>query len=552
MPEWKPHDKQVKFIRIPPTIKEGFYGGAASGGKSEILIVLPILYGFHQIPGFKGLLLRRTYGELDEELVIRSKEYYTSTGGVYTGGDQRRWKWPAYDSYIKFGHAQHEQDIRRYDTTEYQYIAFDELTSFTEFQYTYMFSRLRSAIPGLIPICRSASNPGNVGHGWVRKRFVEPYPQGGRIIYDQLTKTKRIYIPATVMDNPYIMEADPDYINTLQILPEAEKRAKLYGDWWTFTGQAFDEWRIDPFPGEPANAQHVLKTKDDLTTEDIKKGREVEVFDIPAWWPRLLIIDWGFAANLYAVWGAISPDKRLYIYREYMGKKLKVDEWAVDVRNLSVGETLADVILDSTCFEELGEDQTVAEQFQFYSKMIPRPADKGRGSRISGKVLLQDFIRWMPKKKLQLDIIQPFNATLAQDILRRDGMDAYNNYLKQYKVEEPEDNLPRLQVFGNCKELIKVIPLCVYDAKNKEDVAEFDGDDPYDAIRYMVRAVKRYQERPAQQQAIEDRVAAAREGLAETGDQTEYQRKLGVVAQEKKFVGPQPMRIRRARRMVRL
>ena len=545
---WKPHDKQVKFIMIPPTIKEGFYGGAASGGKSEILILLPILYGFHQIPGFKGLLLRRTYGELDEELVIRSKEYYTSTGGIYTGGDQRRWKWPAYDSYIKFGHAQHEQDIRRYDTTEYQYIAFDELTSFTEFQYTYMFSRLRSAIPGLIPICRSASNPGNVGHGWVRKRFVEPYPQGGRIIYDTLTKTKRIFIPATVMDNPYIMEADPDYINTLNLLPEAEKRAKLYGDWWTFTGQAFDEWRIEPFPGEPDNAKHVLKAEDDLSKEDVENGKEAETFDIPDWWPRLLVIDWGYAANLYACWGAISPDKRLYIYREYFGKKLKVDEWAVDIRNLSVGEKFVDIVLDSTCFEERGEDQTIAEQFQFYSKFVPRPADKGKGSRISGKVLLQDFIRWQAKKKLDFGPVAPFDSMVAQDILRRDGLSSYHSYLQQYKPEEPEKNLPRLQVFGNCKELIRVIPLCVHDEKNKEDVAEFEGDDPYDTVRYMIRAVKRFQERPKRQQEINQQVAAARQSLDKTGDQTEYQRKMGVLAEKSKRIGPQPKKFRRGRR----
>ena len=553
--EWKPHDKQVKFIMIPPTIKEGFYGGAASGGKSEILILLPILYGFHKIPGFKGLILRRTYGELDEELVVRSKEYYTSTGGVYTGGDQRRWKWPAYGSYIKFGHAQHEHNIRRYDTTEYQYIAFDELTSFTEFQYTYMFSRLRSAIPGLIPICRSASNPGNVGHGWVRKRFVEPYPQGNRILFDRATGTRRIFIPATVYDNPHIYLRD-DYISTLKILPEAERRAKLDGDWWTFTGQAFDEWRIEPFPAEPDNAKHVLKSKDSLSKEEIEEGREEETFDIPEWWPRLLVIDWGFAANLYACWGAISPDKRLYIYREYMDKGLKVDEWAVDVRNLSIGETLTDVVLDSNCFEERGEDQTIAEQFQAYSKLTPRPADKGKGSRISGKVLLQDFLRWKPKKKIIVSPQEPFSADTAQDILRQSGLGSYHNYLQQYKPEEPETNLPRLQVFDKCKELIRIIPLCVHDQNNPEDVAEFDGDDPYDTIRYMIRAVKRYQDRPGRKQKIDKQIESARTRLKETGDQTEYQRKMEILAQKAQHTGPKPLRIRRgrrrARRMVRL
>ena len=527
--EWKPTKKQTEFIRIPPSVTEGFYGGAAGGGKSELLILLPILYGFHKIPGFKGLILRRTYGELDEELVIRSSEYYPSTGGVYTGGDQRRWKWSSYDSYIKFGHAQHEQDIRRYDTTEYQYIAFDELTSFTMFQYTYMFSRLRSTIPGLIPISRSASNPGNVGHGWVRDRFIKPYPQGGRIILDQKTKTKRVFIPSTVFDNPYILDVNPTYLNVLELLPESEKRAKLYGDWWTFSGQAFGEWRVDHFEGEPENAKHVI-----------------EEFDIPEWWPRILAIDWGFSAALYACWGAVAPNGRYYIYREYERKKAKVDEWSIDIKNLSGDEEFADIVLDWNCFESRGEDQTIAEQFQSYSGLNPRPADKGRGSRVSGKILLQDFLRWTPKKRFFTGDPLPFDNELATSILRNKGLDAYNSYLSQYTEEEPETDIPRLQVFETCKRLIEAIPLCVLDEKNPEDVAEFNGDDPYDCIRYSIRSVKRYLDRTKKRGSYESRVDSVREDFQNTKDVNTFQHRMGVIAT--KSFKPKPVRIRRVRR----
>ena len=86
---------------------------------------------------------------------------------------------------MQFGHAMHEKDIRNYDSAEYNFVAFDELTHFTRFQYEYLaFTRCRSSDPDLPAIVRSASNPGNIGHGWVRKRFIEP-ARAGRTVLEQ-------------------------------------------------------------------------------------------------------------------------------------------------------------------------------------------------------------------------------------------------------------------------------------------------------------------------------------------------------------------------------
>ena len=77
-------------------------------------------------------------------------------------------------------------------------------------------------------------------------------------------------------------------------------------------------------------------------------------------------------------------------------------------------------------------------------------------------------------------------------ILRNYGLDAQKDYENLFVPEAPETNLPKLQIFSTCKNLIETIPICQYDDKDKEDVAEFDGDDPYDCLRYLLKRVHLY------------------------------------------------------------
>jgi hypothetical protein len=209
---WKPHQRQAAFLSLPDTIFEAMYGGAAGGGKSEALLNLPIVREFYKHPRFKGILFRRTYPELEAELITRSESQgiYKGVGGTYNK-EKRRWTFPN-GGIIQFGHLEYDSDVRKYDSAEYNYIGFDELTSFTEYQYLYMFSRCRSSSSGLPSIIRSGTNPGGIGHGWVRARFVEPAPYG-TIIKDTRTTLKRIFIRSKAQDNPYLMENDPQYIS---------------------------------------------------------------------------------------------------------------------------------------------------------------------------------------------------------------------------------------------------------------------------------------------------------------------------------------------------
>ena len=469
--EWTPTRKQETFTTLPDDIFEVLYGGAAGPGKTEILYMLPLIRQWHLHPRYKGLILRRTFPELEAEIIIRSRPWYESTGAKYNE-QKKRWTFPA-GGYQAFGHAEHEKDITKYDGVEYNYVGWDELTHFTQYQYLYLVaSRVRSSTKELPAITRAGSNPGNIGHTWVRSRFVDPAREGLKIIVDRKTGLKRFYLPARVEDNKHLLENDPTYVAKLEMLPtEAEKRAKKYGDWYTFEGQVFN-FRLEPLPDEPINARHVI-----------------EPFQIPFWWPRVAAIDWGFAAHVWIGWAAIAPDGRVYLYREYFQKRKMIAEWASEFKRLSANDNLETVALDPSAWQNRGVE-TIDQQFTQYSGYVP---ERAINDRIGGKLLLHDYLRWTPKPKSR-DIAGTFNSELASKLLRNYGQAKYDEYVKFFEEEAIETNLPRLQIFENCQAVIDAIPNCVYDPANPEDVKEFEGDDPYDGVRYLLQACSRYRD----------------------------------------------------------
>ena len=507
---WNPTEKQKQFISLPFSIFEGLYGGSAGSGKSEVLLVLPLIYGFHEHPLFKGLILRRTFPELESEIILRSKEWYSHAGGIYNES-KKHWMFPS-GAVIKFGHADKEQDVRKYDSAQYNYIGWDECTSFTRFQYEYLsFSRCRSRTADLPAIIRNATNPGNVGHAYFRSRFVDPCKQGGKILVDSKTGGKRIFIQARITDNPHILAANPTYVQQLESLPEAEKRAKLLGDWYTYQGQVFTEWRLEPLPDEPNHAQHVI-----------------EPFNIPSWWPRIIGIDWGFQAYTWIGWAAVSPQGRVYLYREYAEKKKKTLEWINDFINETSNEEKASVKAIRVCHsaaQQRGEMLTILGQLQKAALQngFPCGVELADRARISGKMLLHEYLRWQPKPDIRQYYTEEYSQDLADTILRRHGHKAYEEYVNLYKTPEPEDNLPKLQVFNNCSKIIEVVPNCVYDDVRTEDVAEFDGDDPYDGLRILLGGCRDYLSSDAKEIERLKNVEAAING---TTDITSMYRKL--------------------------
>jgi hypothetical protein len=481
---WEPTPRQAEFLQLPDSIFEALYGGSAGGGKTDTLLYLPLARKFHEHPKYKGIILRRTFPELESEVILRSRDFYSQAGGTYKDA-KRRWEFPS-GAIQQFGHCEHEKDVTKYDSSEYNYVAWDESTSFTEFQYLYLsMSRCRSSSADLPAIVRGGTNPGGVSHNFFRQRFVAPARQGGvilrerRLINGVESEIKRIFIPSSLRDNKYLLAADPNYINRLAQLPEAERRAKLDGDWWIFSGQVFDEWRIQSLSDEPSNARHVI-----------------EPFQIPSYWPRLLAIDWGYSAMTCAGWYTINPcptkerPAKFIKYREYTAKKTKISTWATDLRRLSASEDLIDVVLDPSAWSSRGDELTVAEQFAQY---FGRAARKATNDRIGGKLLLQELLRWKPRPARYVPP-EGFDEEVYIQILRLRGEQVAEEYKALFQPEPPEPFLPQFQVFNTCEKTIETIPVCVYDKDHKEDVAEFSGDDPYDETRYGTQACHHYTE----------------------------------------------------------
>lgn len=492
--EWKPHAKQEELISLPFEVFECLYGGAAGGGKSEIIVLLPLIYGFHNHPKFKGIILRRTTPELEAEIVGRSKEYYEATGATFNE-TKLRWRWRN-GAEMRFGHCEQEKDIKKYDGVQYNYAAFDEATSFTKYQYLYLvLTRVRSSTADLPAIVRNASNPGNIGHAFFRERFVDPFPQGGRIINNEREKNKLFFIQCLGTENPHLLEANPHYFERMRGLNEAEYRAKALGDWYTFSGQVFTEFRIEPLANEPSNARHVI-----------------EPFEIPFWWPRFIAIDWGWQAWTFIIWAALSPDGRLFIYRTYAEKKKPIKQWTSDLCDITGSEwaNVVDVAICHSANQNRGEPHTILDQVQEAINTRIGTAHNiptvrlGKRDRLGGKTLLHEYLRWEPLRDIPVNEGE-FDPVLAEKIYRLYGEKKYDEYRNFFAPKAAETNIPKLQIFerspegrGN-SELIDCIPMCRYNEKGEkdktpEDVAEFDGDDPYDCTRILLERVNLYKD----------------------------------------------------------
>lgn len=436
---WQPQPKQAAFMARFED--EALYGGAAGGGKSDAL-VCEALRQVH-IPHYKALILRKTFPQLSE-LVDKTMKYYPRAfPGAKYNSTAHTWTFPS-GARIMFGSMQYTQDRTKYQGQAYDFIGFDELTHFTFDEYSYLFSRCRPNGPGTRCYIRSTANPGGVGHGWVKERFITAappmttvwesvdveFPDGHR----EKRRKSRIFVPASVFDNPALLSNNPDYITNLAAMPEAERNALLYGNWDSFGGQVFTEWKNDPACRASRRHTHVI-----------------EPFLIPEDWTVWCGFDWGYARPFAVGWYAVDRDRRLYHIREYygctgtpnQGVKLEPGEVARQIRQIEAddpnlrGRTIHRVgdpaIWQSDGTESIG---ALMERERVYF-------EKGDHARISGKM----------------------------QVHHRLGFDG--------------DGVPMLYVFSTCKHFIRTVPNLVYDEKDVEDVDTGGEDHIYDALRYV-------------------------------------------------------------------
>ena len=239
-----PSPRQALFLTLPH--KEVLFGGAAAGGKSFALMLDSLL--FVDRPEYNAILFRQTFQDLalPGALIDLSKQMLMGTDAKWNGSEHF-WLFPS-GATINFGYLKSADDKYRYQSTEFHYIAFDELTQFKQDDYTYLFTRLRKQEGSDIPLrMRAASNPGGVGHEWVFERFLPIDKEMLEHVLRQplerryYEKEGRAFIPAFIADNPHI---DVSYYDSLDQADPVTRAQLLNGDWYIQpTGGVFDrQW----------------------------------------------------------------------------------------------------------------------------------------------------------------------------------------------------------------------------------------------------------------------------------------------------------------------
>jgi len=432
--EWKLTPKQQRAEELSTEVDELFYGGAAGGGKTDWML----WHVYHQClayPNLRVLAMRRTYPQLRESLIERSMEKFDPSKCKY-GVAEKRWRF-ANGSEIKFGFCDTDDDVRHYLSAQYDIIVFEELTEFTEHQYTMLVSRNRTTVKkrklGIRPHVIAASNPGQVGHTWVKERFVVPTkyglevskmvqrvkaPDGATLERERLIG----FVPAGAFDNPHI---DQDYVFNLSSLPEKLRQQYLMGNWDTFDGQFFTEFNRDV---------HVIQP-----------------FEIPSHWPRIRGIDYGFSAPFACLWAAFDNDGNCYVYREEYASGLTASEQGRRVVDASVrtegSRRVAEVfdysVADPSVFTTTGSGVSIAQMYKATGLIVK----KGMNARIDGWNRVRDYLRATP--------------------------------------DDPRTG-PYIRIMSTCPNLIRTLPQLVFDKNRVEDCDTTGEDHAPDALRYLL------------------------------------------------------------------
>lgn len=332
---YQPNAKQCLFHASPAD--EVVYGGAKGGGKTCALVMEALAYGLENA-GALIYLFRETYDDLEANVIREWKEKVPRE--IYKYNESKHIATLVNGTQVMFRYIRNESDAEGYQGRSMDFIGVDELTKHTERAIQILLSCLRSP-KGFKPKFRGSCNPGGIGHGWVKQRYIESTDYGKHHIRDPVTDNIIAFIPAQVYDNDVIMQNDPAYVKRLENLPEEEKKAFLYGDWDVFIGQFFREFRRD---------KHVIMP-----------------FKLDKSWKRIRSIDWGYNDPCAVYWHCICPDSRIITYRELYITQTTASEVARRILDLEQGETIEYGVGSPDMWQKRGNDhvygESIAETF---------------------------------------------------------------------------------------------------------------------------------------------------------------------------------------------
>lgn len=338
------------------------YGGARGGGKSHAVRTLAIK-GALEYRGIKILIVRRTYGELEENHILPIIQKVVPLDLANYRGDTHTLTF-INGSSIKFGHYQGVESAAEYHGKEYDWVFVDEATQFTEMQ----FRTLGACVRGVNEFPKRTyltCNPGGVGHQWVKRLFIDrKYKTNNDNPEEDENPEDYSFIAATVEDNVHLMRSNNrQYIQMLSALPENIRKAHRYGDWDALGGQYFPEF---------TEARHVIKP-----------------FPIPKDWMRYRSFDYGLDM-LACYWTAVSPNGRAYVYRECTESGLIVSDAAERILSNTIpGERIVSTFAPPDIWSTMKDTgKTMAELFMQCGVGLV----KSSNNRVQGHLLIKEML----------------------------------------------------------------------------------------------------------------------------------------------------------------
>jgi phage terminase large subunit len=408
----KPNPKQADFFKA--TSRHVAYGGSRGGGKSWAMRRKFVLLALNY-PNLKLLLLRRTLPELRENHVL---PLLSELHGIAQYKDTEKAFIFPNGSRIKLGYCDTEKDIFQYQGQEYDVIGLEEATHFTEAMRDFLTTCNRSTRTDFSPRMYYTSNPGNVGHQWFKRLFIDRDYRGREKAEDF------VFIQAKVYDNTVLMETNPEYVESLENLPEDMRKAHLEGDWDAFAGQYFTEFKRDI---------HVI-----------------EPFEIPKHWKRYTTMDYGLDMLAF-YWIAMDTEYNAYIYKEVYQNNLIISDAAKKIKETE-NETVTIRYAPPDLWNRRQDTGKSASDIFGECGLF---LNKATNDRVQG---WYNFKEWL--KPIETRDEQTGKTTIKA----------------------------RLKIFNNCSNLIRCIPQAQHDERDPNDIANTPHEITHsiDAIRYFL------------------------------------------------------------------
>lgn len=390
VPSMLPFHAAARRIDTDDDAPNNILTGGARGGAKSHSAMMQVADDCNRIEGWNVLFLRKTIKAARlsmEQLIDRTLKYCKHTW--FPSGNKINFP---NGSTVVMGGYNNETDIDAYLSLEYDGISIEELSTLSEKKTEKIYGSIRTSKPGRRTHKYHTTNPGGIGHRYVKEHYILPYRKG--------VESETRFYPSSYRDNPFL---DADYVKWLEGLRGSLGKAWREGDWDVFEGQAF-AFNYD---------KHVVNIG----------------FEIPEHWTRFRAIDWGSNAPFCCLWGAMNPDNGRYvIYRElYVDKEqgdipLTDPQQAMRILSMSpVHEKIAVTYCDPSMFKKKSAEAGSDTASVYAANKLYLTA--GDNDRINGKRRIDRLLADLPDGQPGLQIMEncPNLITQLSDLVFKEG-----------------------------------------------------------------------------------------------------------------------------------